>query len=144
MRRRPASRAPRRPQRAAEPGDYHGNRLRIYRRPSPPERAQGYSCHRARAFQPPWGIRARLGQHGPPESRPAVGCGHRPLHALLGTEADRRERPMSDIAVKLWANPANLMDIEKALDARCLYIAITNGRWWLARRNGATRKWVTR
>ena len=51
---------------------------------------------------------------------------------------------MSDIAVKLWANPANLMDIEKALDARCLYIAITNGRWWLARRNGATRKWVTR
>ena len=32
-------------------------------------------------------------------------------------------------------------EIETALDAGHLWVAITNGKWWVARRNGATQRW---
>ena len=31
--------------------------------------------------------------------------------------------------------------VEELLDAGELYVAISNGRWWQIRRNGATKKW---
>jgi len=40
-----------------------------------------------------------------------------------------------------WRNPANLADIEHALDNGALYGAAGNGRFWLLRRNGKTQTW---
>jgi len=37
-----------------------------------------------------------------------------------------------------------LADIETALAAGSLWVAMNNGRWWNARRNGATKTWKTR
>ena len=34
-----------------------------------------------------------------------------------------------------------LQEIETALDSGSLWVAITNGRWWRARRNGRTQTW---
>lgn len=45
---------------------------------------------------------------------------------------------------KRWTNPTGLAEIEKALDNQCLYAAMRNGKWWLCRRNGATKLWKTR
>jgi hypothetical protein len=36
----------------------------------------------------------------------------------------------------------DLKELEKALDAGHVEIAMINGRWWKARRNGKTRRWV--
>lgn len=33
-------------------------------------------------------------------------------------------------------------EIERALDSSQLWVAINNGSYWVARRNGATRLWV--
>jgi hypothetical protein len=32
-------------------------------------------------------------------------------------------------------------NIDQILDSRQLYVALKNGRWWQARRNGATKTW---
>ena len=34
-------------------------------------------------------------------------------------------------------------NVERLLDAGVLYAAMTNGRWWQCRRNGATQRWKT-
>jgi hypothetical protein len=41
----------------------------------------------------------------------------------------------------MWRNPECIRDAERALDAGRLYIAMNSGRWWLTRRNGATKTW---
>lgn len=41
-----------------------------------------------------------------------------------------------------WFNPVNRMDVEKALDKGMLYVAISDIKFWVARRNGATRTWI--
>lgn len=40
--------------------------------------------------------------------------------------------------------PHTQAQIEEALAAGRLEVYITGGRWWRARRNGATKTWVTR
>jgi hypothetical protein len=40
--------------------------------------------------------------------------------------------------------PVTLQDIESALDGGRLWVAMANGNWWKARRNGATKLWKTR
>lgn len=35
-------------------------------------------------------------------------------------------------------------NLETLLDGGLLFVAITNGRWWQARRNGKTQRWKTR
>jgi hypothetical protein len=40
-----------------------------------------------------------------------------------------------------YFNPTTRDDIETALDAGGLYVAMGNGRWWPLRRNGATKLW---
>jgi hypothetical protein len=40
-----------------------------------------------------------------------------------------------------WHNPTNLNEIELALDHGNLFIAMSNGRFWLCRRNGSTKLW---
>lgn len=41
----------------------------------------------------------------------------------------------------MWTNPDCLCDIEKALDSGHLFVALNNGNYRQARRNGATRRW---
>jgi len=43
-----------------------------------------------------------------------------------------------------WHNPATLQELETALDAGMLYVPMTGGRFWQARRNGKTVTWKTR
>lgn len=38
----------------------------------------------------------------------------------------------------------NQQTIETALDAGLIETAMTNGKWWRLRRNGATKTWKTR
>jgi hypothetical protein len=40
-----------------------------------------------------------------------------------------------------WVNLTSRAQIESALDKQMLYVALNNGKFWLARRNGATRTW---
>jgi hypothetical protein len=40
-----------------------------------------------------------------------------------------------------WSNPVDQYEIEQALDARRLFLAMSNGRWQQLRRNGRTRTW---
>lgn len=40
-----------------------------------------------------------------------------------------------------FRNPINLADIEAALDGHSLYVAAGQGRFYLARRNGQTKRW---
>ena len=42
----------------------------------------------------------------------------------------------------MWYYPKTLEDLETALDSGKLFVAMNNGAWWQARRNGATRRWV--
>lgn len=42
---------------------------------------------------------------------------------------------------RLWTHPLGLPAIEQALDDHGLYVAVGNGKFWLARRNGATKRW---
>jgi hypothetical protein len=44
---------------------------------------------------------------------------------------------------KKWHNPTNRGEIEIALDSGNLYIAVANGAWYQARRNGKTQTWKT-
>lgn len=59
---------------------------------------------------------------------------------LLGLAWRGRRRPMS------WRNPTPLdrQDIELALRSGKLFVAMANGKWWQARKNGATKLWKTR
>jgi hypothetical protein len=41
----------------------------------------------------------------------------------------------------MWRNPTTLAECETALDNGTLYVPVGGGRYWLARRNGATRLW---
>jgi hypothetical protein len=47
-----------------------------------------------------------------------------------------------------WADAAQLAEplgpVEAALDKGELYIKMASGRWWRMRRNGQTKRWVTR
>lgn len=40
-----------------------------------------------------------------------------------------------------WVNPTHMTDLQHALDFGMLYVPMLTGRYWLARRNGATRTW---
>lgn len=40
-----------------------------------------------------------------------------------------------------YTNPKNRAEAETALDAGRLFVQISAGRWWVARRNGATATW---
>ena len=40
-----------------------------------------------------------------------------------------------------WAIPQTRADVEAALDGGKLFLAMQGGRWWKARRNGATKLW---
>jgi hypothetical protein len=40
-----------------------------------------------------------------------------------------------------WRNPTGRADFENALDTGQLFCAMGNGKFWQARRNGATRSW---
>jgi hypothetical protein len=41
----------------------------------------------------------------------------------------------------MWRNPTSFAECETALDTGKLYAAAGSNRYWLARRNGATKRW---
>jgi hypothetical protein len=40
-----------------------------------------------------------------------------------------------------WTNPIDQFEIEAALDEGRLYLAMSNGSWYILRRNGRTKTW---
>jgi hypothetical protein len=41
----------------------------------------------------------------------------------------------------MHTSPKTLAEIEQALDSHTLFTAMAPGKWWLLRRNGATKRW---
>jgi hypothetical protein len=52
--------------------------------------------------------------------------------------------PAGTTHMPLWVNPTSRAQFESALDKGMLYVAVSNGAWWLCRRNGKTKTWKTR
>ena len=44
----------------------------------------------------------------------------------------------------MWRNPTSLAECETALDNGKLYVPVGGGKFWLARRNGATKRYPSR
>ena len=49
--------------------------------------------------------------------------------------------PAPTFALPRYRVPGNRADIEMALDTSRLYVNVGRGKWWLCRRNGATKTW---
>jgi hypothetical protein len=44
--------------------------------------------------------------------------------------------------VEAWRIPADLAELEAALDVGRLHVRMNHGAWWIVRRGGKTRRWV--
>jgi hypothetical protein len=44
--------------------------------------------------------------------------------------------------VEAWRVPADLGELEAALDVGRLHVRMNHGAWWIVRRNGKTRRWA--